>query len=109
MSSPWTSVASGAPFSLKSGIEILQRRRIEHGARQHVRAGLARLLEHGDGERLAALFLLELREPQRRRHPGGPAADDQDIDFEGLALGHATCSVRRSSPGTTSNRSPTMP
>ena len=50
-----------------------------------MRAGLARLLEHGDRERLAAFLLLQLREPQRRRHPGGPAADDQHVDFEGLA------------------------
>ena len=51
-----------------------------------MRADLARLLEHRDRERLAALLLLELRQPQRSRHPGGAAADDQDVDFEGFAI-----------------------
>ena len=65
--------------------ELAQRRRIEHRAGQRVRADFARLLEHGDRERLAALLLLELGEPQRSRHPGGAAADDQDVDFEGFS------------------------
>ncbi len=61
--------------------ELPQRRRIEHRARERMRADLARLLEHRDGERLAALLLLELRQTQRSRHPGGAAADDEDVDF----------------------------
>ena len=74
-----------APF-LEVGDELLQRRRIEHGAGEHVRAGLPRLLQHRDRERLAALCLLQLREPQRRRHAGRAAADDQHVDFEGFAV-----------------------
>ena len=66
--------------------ELAQRRRVEHRAGQRVRAGLARLLEDGNRERLAALLLLQLRQPQRGRHPGGAAADDQDVDFEGFAV-----------------------
>ena len=30
--------------------------------------------------------LLQLRQPQRGRHAGRPAADDQDVDFESLAV-----------------------
>ena len=61
-----TSVPSGAPLASKSGIRTLQRRRIEQRARELVRAGLARLFDDGDRERLAALGLLQLRQAQRR-------------------------------------------
>ena len=115
---------------LEVGNQLAQRRRIEHGARQHVRAGLARLLEHRNRERLAALRLLQLRQPQRRRHAGRPAADDQDVDFEGFAFKTAPAASSSQSfgqlavanryaesylfssaiiAGTISNRSPTMP
>ena len=84
--------ASGAPFASKSGIRSRSVDGSSTRARQHVRAGLARLLEHRDRQRLAALLLLQLRQPQRGRQPGGAAADDQDVDFEGLArhVGHVT-------------------
>ena len=82
---------------LEVGDELAQRRRIEHRARQHVRAGLARLLEHGDRQRLAALRLLQLRQAQRRRQPGRAAADDQDVDVEGLAF-HRSATVAAASP-----------
>jgi hypothetical protein len=45
---------------------------------------LARLLEHGNGQRLAPAFLLELRQPERSRHPRRPAADNEDVNVEGL-------------------------
>ena len=79
-----TSDASGAPFSLKSGTSSRSAEGSSTAPGEHVRAGLARLLEHGNRERLAALLLLQLRQPQRGRHPGGAAADDQDVDFEGF-------------------------
>ena len=44
-------------------------------------------LEHRDRERLAALRLLQLRQPSAADSPAGTRADDQDIDFEGVA-GH---------------------
>ena len=66
--------------------QVVERPRIEHGARQHVRAGLARLLEHRDRQRLAAALLLQLCQPQRRRHARRAAADDEDVDFEGFTL-----------------------
>ena len=31
------------------------------------------------------MLLVQLRQPQRRRHPGRPAADDQHVDFESFA------------------------
>jgi len=73
-------------FRLKIRDQLAQRRRIEHRAREHVRAWFAGLLEQRDRQRLAALFLLQLRQPQRCRHPRRSAADDQDVDVEGLAL-----------------------
>ena len=53
-----------------------------------MRADLARLLEHRDRKRLAALLLLELRQAKRSRHPGGPAADNQNVDVKSLAIWH---------------------
>jgi hypothetical protein len=74
-----------------------------------VRARLARLLQNGDGERLPSLFVLQLRQPQRRGEPGRPAANDQDVNLERLS-GHGGyfCSSAIIA-GTISNRSPTMP
>ena len=54
-----------------------------------MRARLARLVEHGDRQRLAATVFLQLREPQRRGHAGRAAADDQDIEFERFTIGHS--------------------
>ncbi len=51
-----------------------------------MRASLARLLEHGDRQRLAAVLFLQLREPKRRGQSRGAAADDQDVDVERFAL-----------------------
>ena len=65
--------------------QFTERRRIEHCPGQRVRTGLARLLEHGDRQRFAAVCLLQLRETKRGREAGGATADDQDIDFESLA------------------------
>jgi hypothetical protein len=53
-----------------------------------VRTDLPRLLEHGDGQRLAAFLLLELRQTERRRHARRSAAHDENIDLERLAFGH---------------------
>ena len=109
---------------LEVGNELAQRRRIEHRARQHVRAGLARLLEHGDRQRLAAAAAFcSCASRSAADMPGRAAADDQDVDFEGLASmslqlriagvsGVTWMSYFFSSAiiaGTTSNRSPTMP
>jgi hypothetical protein len=46
-----------------------------------MRRRLSRFFEHSDGQRLAALLLLQLRQPQGRRHAGRPAADDEDVDL----------------------------
>ena len=50
-----------------------------------MRRGLTRLLEHRHRERLTALLLLQLCQPQRRGHPGRAAADDKDVDVERFA------------------------
>ena len=67
------------------GDQIAKRRRIQHRARQQVGSRLSRLLEHGYRQRLAAVLLLQLREPQRRGHPGRSTADDQNVYFECFA------------------------
>src|SRR5262245_52861013 len=48
-------------------------------------AGLTGLLDDRNRQRLAALRLLELRQPQRGRQPCGPGADNQDVNFEGFS------------------------
>ncbi len=65
--------------------QLEQRGGIEQRARQGVRAGLARLFDHRDRERLAALLLLQLSQAQRSREAAGACPDDQDIDVQRLA------------------------
>src|SRR5688572_5727863 len=92
--------------------QVAQRGGVKDGAREHVRRRLARLLEDGNRQRLATLLLLDLREAKRRREPGRAAADDQNINFERLAI-HGIADYPFSSSavsaGAISNRSPTMP
>src|SRR3954469_25900080 len=45
--------------------------------------------DHSDRQLLAALCFLHLREAQRRSKSGWTRADNQDINFKSLALGHA--------------------
>ena len=70
---------------LKVRHQLAKRRRVEHGSGEHVRAGLARFLEHRNCQRLSPGRLLELRQSQRRGKPRRPRADDQDVEVEGLA------------------------
>ena len=85
---------------LEVGDQVAERARIEHRAREHVRAGLPRLLEHRDGERLAAALLLQLCQPQCRRHPRRAAPDDENVYLEGFTL-HRQPSIRRHLPRST--------
>ena len=74
-------------LGLEVGNQIAQRRRIEQRARQLMRAGLARLLDDGDRQRLAALAAFcSCASRSAADRPAGPAADDQDIDFERFAV-----------------------
>ena len=66
--------------------QVFERARIEHRPRQHVRARLPRLLEHRDRQRLAAALLLQLCQPERRRHPRRAAPDDENVYLEGFTL-----------------------
>ena len=50
-----------------------------------MRADLAALLQHHDGDVLAG-FGRELLEPDRRGEPGGACADDHHVEFHGLAF-----------------------
>ncbi len=82
-----------------------------------MRAGLARLVDHGHGQRLAAVGRLELRQTQGRRQAGRAAADDQDVYVEGFAFHGALRGTAEPQPlpssamraGAISNRSPWMP
>ena len=87
-----------------------------------MRARPLALLEHGDGE-----LGRRLTEPDGRREPGRPGADDRDVDFDGIGIrvggerlldpprrrvvGRLHFLVRTSSVnrGTISWRSPTTP
>ena len=74
--------------------ELPERRRIEDRARQHVGPDLARLLQHRNRERFAAALLLQLRQPERSRHPRRTAADDEDVYVEGIATHQPRSSVQ---------------
>ena len=52
-----------------------------------MRADLRALLQHHHGDFLALLGR-ELLEPDRRGEPGGAGADNDDVEFHGLAFGH---------------------
>jgi hypothetical protein len=94
--------------------QLPQRGRIEQRPRQRMGPGLARLLDDGDGQRLATLGRLELGQAQRRRQAGRAGADDEDVYVEGLAFhggpaGPQPFPSSAMSAGAISNRSPSMP
>jgi hypothetical protein len=91
MRSSCTFDASGAPFDSKSG-RARERARIEHRARQQVRPGSAAFSSRRLLIVLPAAFC-KLREPQRRRQPRRPAADDQHVDVECLPSRHRVFST----------------
>ena len=64
--------------------QLVERTRLEHGARHDVRADGRALLDDTDRE-LAVRRARELREPARRRKTRRPGADDDDIELHGFA------------------------
>ncbi len=72
----------------KAGQEILESPRIDHGARDRVRADIGGLLEKDDRRvrERRVRCRLQLAEPQGAGQPRRTAADDQEIDFHRLAL-----------------------
>jgi hypothetical protein len=70
--------------------ELVEADRIDHRARQDVRADLRPLLEDDDGE-LLGLLRGELLEPDSRGKASGSGADDDDVEFHGLAFNLAPC------------------
>src|SRR4029079_11973374 len=68
------------------GNELAQRTRVEHGAREHVRAGLARLLQQGKRQWFAAVGVLQVGETERGREAGRATTDDQDVNVQGLTF-----------------------
>src|SRR5262249_40435567 len=62
---------------------------IDHGARENVRADLGPLFDHGHSDVGRNLF-----EPDRRGEPGGPGADDHDVELHRLAGGQFLCAHR---------------
>ncbi len=60
--------------------ELVEADRIDHGARQDMRADLRALLHHDDVQ-LGVEFL----QPDRGRQAGRSGADDHDIEFHGFA------------------------
>ena len=55
--------------------------RIDHGARQDMRADLRALLEHDDGK-----LGVDLLQPDRRGKPGRSGADDHHVEFHAFAF-----------------------
>ncbi len=68
------------------GNELRQARRIEHRARQQVRARLPRLLQDRNRQIIAARLPLERGQTQRRRQAGRSPADNEHVDFECVAF-----------------------
>jgi hypothetical protein len=65
--------------------QLVDRDRVHHGAGQDVGADLGSLLEHADAH-LSPALRCELLDTDRRREPGGPTADDDDVVFHRFAL-----------------------
>ncbi len=74
--------------------EFEQRLRIDDGAGETVIPDLAALLDHHDRE-FAAGRLRELAEADRAGQTRRAAADEEDVDLEGIALRHDSRSLRR--------------
>jgi len=64
------------------GEQLVQRNRIDHRARQDMRADLGTLLDHDHVE-----IGIDLLEPDRRGKAGRTGADDHDVEFHGFARG----------------------
>ena len=60
--------------------QFVERDRIDHGARQNMRADFGTLLHHDDVE-----IGVELLQPDRRGEARRPGADDHDVEFHGFA------------------------
>ena len=67
------------------GNERVEAHRIDHRAREDMRADLRALLQHDDGELLVGLGR-KLLQPDRRGQPSGSGADDDDVELHALAL-----------------------
>ena len=76
------------------GDQLVERARIDHRARQDMRADLAAFFEHADAD-LAALLGAKLLEADRRRQAGDAGADDDDIIFHRFAVAHSIHLVAR--------------
>ena len=78
------------------GKQLRERARIEHGARDDVRADGRALFDDADG-RLAPLRARELAEPARGGESGRARADDHDVELQDLARHEVrTCGRTRS-------------
>ncbi len=64
------------------GDELVEPGRIDHRARENVRADLGTLLHHDDVE-----IGIDLLQPNGRRQAGRAGTDDHDIEFHGFARG----------------------
>ena len=78
-------MVSGEPLSRQSGMRRIEADRVDHRAGEDMRADLRALLQHDDGELIAALGG-KLLQPDRRGEPGRSGADDDDVELHGLAL-----------------------
>ena len=70
-----------------TGEELGERLRVDDGTGEAVVADLAALLDHHDGD-LGARRRRELPQSDRTGQRGRTCADEEDVDFEGIALSH---------------------
>jgi len=68
----------------KLGKELLERARVEHIARQNVRAHLGAFFDHAHVDRLAVVGLLQLLELDGRCQASGPRAHDDHVEIHAL-------------------------
>ena len=76
------SIERRAPL-LPVGDQLNQALRIQHRARQDVGADLGALVDQTDGDR-SFVFGRQLAEPDGRRQPRRPAADDDHVEMHGV-------------------------
>ena len=75
----------GSPLRLPVRDQLGQRARVHHRARQDMGAEFGGLLDQADRV-IVSFFGCQLLQADRRRQPGRAAADDQHVEFHGLAF-----------------------
>ena len=84
-------------LGLPVGDQLVERARLEHRARERVRAELGGLLEHADAE-LAVALEAELAQADGCRQAGRAGAHDDDVELHALAFHDPSLRLRQPPP-----------